>query len=215
MKSDKLLIAAAVLLSVCACVLTWRNVADFARSKRPPAPVMFVVDWQKYVQAGERLGAKYPRVTILEFLDYACGACRHFAPTLDTVLTEYPTDVAVVIRHLPILGVSSLFAARAAVCANLQGRFEAYHRMLIRQAILLKDSLVVYASRVGVPDTLAFRSCMGRKGTALMVAADVADADKLLVSATPTLLVNGDQYVGSQPLLEAIVERHLERQQAP
>jgi protein-disulfide isomerase len=167
------------------------------------------------IHACRRMGAKFPRVTILEFVDYACGPSRKFAPALNEVMTKHAGEVALVIRHLPLHGGPSAFAARAAVCASGQGKFEPYHRLLMSHAMLQRDSLVLYASRVGVPDTIAFRTCMGRDATASVVAADVSDANTLGVKGTPTILVNGEEYAGGQPLLGAIVARHLREHRAP
>jgi protein-disulfide isomerase len=213
-KKDLLLILGAISLIACGGLLTWRSVSALARSKRPPAPVTVVANWQPYVQVGERIGAKVPRVIILEFVDYACGACKSFTVDLDKVLTKHPGEVALAIRHLPILGVASELAARAAVCAGREGRFEPYHRLLMGQAVLVSDSLVVYASRAGVRDTIAFRSCMGSEVATSVVAADVSQANELGVRGTPTIFVNGEQYEGAQRLVGVIVARHVKRQRA-
>lgn len=208
-KKDMLLFAGAISLVVCAGLLTWRNVAVFVRSRRPPAPVAVVANWQQYVRGAGQIGAKFPRVTILEFVDYACAASRNFAPDLDKVLINHPAEVALVIRHLPIHGEMSDLAARAAVCASRHGKFEPYHRLLMRQPNLVVDSLVPYASRVGVWDTAAFNTCIGSEAASLVVAADTADANKLGVRGTPTIFVNGEQYAGGQPMISTIVELHL------
>jgi len=55
---------------------------------------------------------------------------------------------------------------------------------------------------------------MTSKAAASAVAADISDAEKLGVKGTPTIFVNGEQYVGGQPMIEAIVARHLEGHRA-
>src|SRR5688500_11674031 len=51
-----------------------------ARLVRPHSPV---------------LGAAKARVTVVEFLDPACEACRAFAPVVEQLLFLYPQDVRV------------------------------------------------------------------------------------------------------------------------
>jgi protein-disulfide isomerase len=155
------------------------------------------------------MGARFPRVTIIEFVDYACGACKNFAPYLDSTLSKHRGEIAVVVKHLPLHGKASGAAARAAVCASRQSKLEPYHHTLMSQTLLLPDSFVLYASRVGVADSAGFRICMNSKATALVVAADSSDADRLGIDGVPTSLINGELYVGGQPRIEAIVARHL------
>ena len=68
------------------------------------------------------LGSAKARVTLVEVLDPACGACRAFAPIVQQVLFLYPDDVRVVIRfadfHPP-----SQEAIRVLQAARLQGKF--------------------------------------------------------------------------------------------
>lgn len=209
MKSGLPLSAVAVSLVISAGVLTWRNVSVFARSQRPPTPVAMVADWRRYAETGVRIGAKFPSVNIIEFVDYSCRACKNFAPYLDNVLRNHPSEVALIVKHLPILGQPSRAAAKAAVCASQQGWLEPYHRLLMNQQTLSIDSLVPFASRVGVADTTGFRNCMGSEASGAILTADSSDADRLGVAGVPAILVNGELYSGGQPKIEAVVVRHL------
>ncbi len=65
-------------------------------------------------------------VTIVEFFDYACGYCKRALSTLEAVKAADP-QVRVVYKELPILGPGSLVAARAALAAELQGKYQAFH----------------------------------------------------------------------------------------
>ncbi len=65
-------------------------------------------------------------VTIVEFFDYNCGFCRRSGPILQDILGE-DSGVKVIMREWPILGEGSVYAARAALAARNQGKYEEFH----------------------------------------------------------------------------------------
>jgi thiol-disulfide isomerase/thioredoxin len=48
------------------------------------------------------IGAKNPKVTIVEFSDFGCSFCAQFHPTLAAIVDEYPDDVSWVFYHIEI-----------------------------------------------------------------------------------------------------------------
>jgi protein-disulfide isomerase len=72
------------------------------------------------------LGNPNGTVTLVEFSDYACPYCRLSIPDLKALIAANP-DLKVVMRESPILGESSVEAARMALAAADQGRFEQFH----------------------------------------------------------------------------------------
>jgi protein-disulfide isomerase len=79
-----------------------------ARLTRPESPV---------------LGPVNAPVTIVEFLDPACEACRGFAPVVKQVQFLYPTEVRVVVRFAEFHQGSGE-AIRILLAAQRQGKFE-------------------------------------------------------------------------------------------
>ncbi|VAV99887.1 Outer membrane protein, partial [hydrothermal vent metagenome] len=69
------------------------------------------------------LGPADAPVTIVEFFDPACEACRAFHPVIKDIMAQYPDDVRVVIRYTPFHGQSSQDAIMALEAARLQGVF--------------------------------------------------------------------------------------------
>ncbi len=65
-------------------------------------------------------------ITVVEFFDYNCGFCRRSGPALKALLDSDP-NVRVIMREWPILGEASVFAARAALAARNQGKYEEFH----------------------------------------------------------------------------------------
>ena len=65
-------------------------------------------------------------VTIVEFFDYNCPYCKRVKPEIQALMAADP-DIRLVYRELPILGEGSVFAARAALAARNQGKYEEFH----------------------------------------------------------------------------------------
>lgn len=123
---------------------------------------------------------------------------------------RFPTEVAVVYRHFPIEATHAhaRTAALASECAAAQERFEAFHRALFRdQPLIPSRKMDEFAAMAGVPDIAAFRTCLREERFAARIAEDVSAGERLGVSGTPTLLVNGRLTVGAPSLsaLEAMV----------
>ena len=70
-------------------------------------------------------------VTIVAFLDYNCGFCKKSAPALEKLVRTDGGD-RLVIKDWPILAESSVTAAKLALAAKYQGKYEAAHRALMR-----------------------------------------------------------------------------------
>ncbi len=206
--------AAAAILGLCALVMTIANVrTSFARNHTPPTePWDSVANWKSYERTSLRIGPARPRVSIIVFTDYECPACKQLAKRLGALRREYPTRLAVFIRQFPLEGhpIAPL-AAKAAVCAEQQGKLEQFDSLLVQAPTLEGKTMVSWAQAAGVGDTTAFAKCTGSPATARIVDADIADGRRLGVVGTPTLLVDNEEYVGIPFGLESIVSRHLDR----
>jgi protein-disulfide isomerase len=72
------------------------------------------------------LGNQQGDVTVVEFFDYRCPYCKRVADSLVTLLKDDP-NVRVVFKELPILGPDSIVAAKIALAAHRQGKYEQVH----------------------------------------------------------------------------------------
>lgn len=85
-------------------------------------------------------------VTVVEYLDFNCPYCRKVAVTLGQLMAADP-KVRILYKDFPIFGGVSVYAARAALAAQWQGRYLAAHDILI-------DSPARLASETQVRDRL-------------------------------------------------------------
>lgn len=68
-------------------------------------------------------------VTVVEYLDYNCTYCRASLATVDQLIAA-DRNVKVIYRELPVLSLESETAARYAIVAGRQGKYDALHRAL-------------------------------------------------------------------------------------
>jgi protein-disulfide isomerase len=151
---------------------------------------------------GVAAGPAEAPVQVLVFSDYMCPYCAQFALGVGQRLkSDYvqPGQVQFVYYDFP-LGrghVHSFIAARAARCAEDQGRFWEYHDLLFaRQNDWMYERNTPfrlfdeYARQVGLNES-TFRSCVNSDQHADLVTANRRLGEQLGVSATPWVFVNG------------------------
>ena len=89
-------------------------------------------------------------VTVVEFFDYQCPYCRKVAPRLERLVSE-DRNLRFVFKEWPILGEMSVVAARMALAAVPQGKYNALHRALMAiNGQLTQDAIIEAAREVGV-----------------------------------------------------------------
>ena len=79
------------------------------------------------------VGNQDSEVQIVAFLDYRCPYCKK----LTNIIAKMQADnVRIVYKEWPILGDSSLLAARAALAADKQGKYLAFHTRLMNSRLI-------------------------------------------------------------------------------
>jgi protein-disulfide isomerase len=173
----------------------------------PGAPPQFVPKWRAMLADGVRRGNTNAPVTIVEFMDLECPFCRALNERVKAAEQKFGDSLAVVVVHFPIQGHRfAKLAAQAAECADAQHAFFSFFDLaLSKQDSLGLKSWGSYASEAGVPDTLAFHSCLGRSAPAPRIEQGLTLGKQFGVQATPTVLINGWRL--SQPPDDAELSR--------
>jgi protein-disulfide isomerase len=133
------------------------------------------------------------RVTIVEFSDFQCPFCgRYVRQTFAQLDREYVETgkLRYVVRNLPLeqLHPDAFRAAEAAECAGAQGKYwEMHDRLFAHQDALGGDELIQHAAAVGA-DMAAFRQCLDSGARADRIRQDMADAQAVGITGTPTFL---------------------------
>jgi protein-disulfide isomerase len=87
------------------------------------------------------VGAAAPDVTIVVFTDYQCPICKATDPALEQLIAKDP-HVRVIFKDWPIFGAASQAAARAAIAADRQGKYLAFHRALMASRVKLDNEQI-------------------------------------------------------------------------
>jgi len=166
------------------------------------------VTWEPMREAiearGPQRGANDAVVTIVEFSDFQCPFCGRLAPVLRDLLKEYPTQVRLVFRNMPLTAVhpNAQKAAEAGVCADSQGKFWAMHDLLYaEQNSLSADALKEKARRLNM-DSPAFDDCLDAGHGSAAVKTDLDAGEHLGIASTPASFLNGRFVGGALPLFQ-------------
>lgn len=173
---------------------------------------------QIHVTGAPSLGNPKAPVTIVEYSDFECPVCKRLHDDLRQMLPRYEGKVRVIFKDFPIdqLHPWARTAAIAGRCA-FQQRPDAFWKLYdltydnqeIISASNAWTKMTDYASQAGL-DVDAFKSCMAGPEAAAAVSASHANGEKLEVSSTPTVFVNGRRLVGADShLLEQYINYEL------
>lgn len=128
-------------------------------------------------------------VSVTEFMDYRCGACRATHEEVKKAIAANP-DVRFTVRHLPVFGLPSVIEADMALTAARHGKFKEMHEILItRENAVTEEEILTIAESLGL-DTKTFRQEMqsGENGATLQ--STLMLSKTLGVTSTPTFLIN-------------------------
>ncbi|HTV88323.1 MAG TPA: DsbA family protein [Stellaceae bacterium] len=153
-------------------------------------------------------------VTLVEFFDYRCPYCKQVEPALESLLRQ-DHDLRIVYKEFPVLGPASVTAAKAALAAQKQGKFAAFHRAMMALKGQIDDAAVfTVAGSVGLRVGRLKRE-MQDPAITQQLKANFALAEALNIDGTPGFVI-GDQIVpgaiGLDDLKELIAAT---RKQAP
>lgn len=149
-----------------------------------------------------------PALGAVLYSDYECPYCAVAHEELKQQLLRRP-DIRVVKRHFPLdqscnpvikrpMHLEACGYARAAICAEGQGKFEAMDDALFSLRFG-KRPVQALAAELGL-DLKAFAACLASPETEKRLQADISSALRDDIKATPTYVVGGQQYSGKLPV---------------
>lgn len=141
-------------------------------------------------------GPQDAKVTIVEFLDPACGTCRDFYPLVKKLIDQYPGKVRAMVRYAP-LHPGSDQVVKMLEAARYQGKFwqalELLFRSQNRWVVNHRSQPELALAVLGALDLdlKQFWADMKRPELVQAIQRDVQDGQTLNVRATPEFFVNG------------------------
>jgi protein-disulfide isomerase len=138
-------------------------------------------------------GNPHGKVSLVEFFDYRCPYCKQTQPSLEKLAIEDP-ELRLVYKEFPILGPASVMAARAALAASHQGKYDAFHRaMMAARGNIDDDAVSRVAKSVGL-DIDRLKRDMAAPEIAAAIEANKKLAEALDIDGTPAFVI-GDRVV--------------------
>lgn len=134
------------------------------------------------------------KVTLVEFTDFGCPACKSFHPFVKEALEKYEGHIKYGLRHFPLPQHKNADkAAAAAQAAGEQGKFWEYDDALFEfQPAFEDEDLMTYADLVNL-DLDKFKTDYENSAFHDIVAQDVRFGRQIGVNSTPTFFLNGKQ----------------------
>jgi len=140
---------------------------------------------------------------VVEFSDFMCPFCRSLAGALSQFVPQAGGRVAVYFMNYPLDNACNPKLPRAthpgachlalgAICAHYQGKFDAYHDRVFSTELRNPQpaDVVRLAGEAGL-NAAALEGCLDDPKTKADLAAQIAEANRLGITSTPTLYVNG------------------------
>jgi protein-disulfide isomerase len=128
------------------------------------------------------------KVSVVEFFDYNCEYC-HLMPRVINQVLSSNNNVRVVYRDYPVLAPSSMYAARAALAAAMQGKYMPLHNALFATHDSLSDSNVITLANSAGINTQQMLHNLTSAPVNAQLRANAADAQQLGIQGIPVIVV--------------------------
>src|ERR1700747_29303 len=138
-------------------------------------------------------------VTIVEFFDYRCPYCKQVQPLLQALLDQ-DHKLRFIYKEMPVLGSASVVAARAALAAWRQGKYEAFHiAMMGTKGQITEGTVDKIAASVGL-DVNWLKQDMANPEILQALKINLALAHALNIHGTPGFIIGNRILAGALDL---------------
>jgi protein-disulfide isomerase/uncharacterized membrane protein len=151
-------------------------------------------------------GSDQAPITVVEFSDFQCSACRKAAFLFQAVKKRYREDIRFVFKNYPLdrscnsslpqtLHPAACEAAMLALCAHRHQKFEEVYEVLFN----LQQQFVP-GTLFSLLEAKGFSLVCSESDFMVSLERDIQDAQLLGVKATPTFFINGHKMEGIYPV---------------
>jgi protein-disulfide isomerase len=135
-------------------------------------------------------------VTVVEFFDYRCPYCKQVEPALETLVREDRT-LRFVYKEFPVLGPDSVVASRAALAAQKQGKYDAFHQAMMAIKGQINDAAVYKVATSAGLDVDRLKRDMASPDIERMLKANNNLATALEIRGTPAFVIGNEIVPGA------------------
>jgi protein-disulfide isomerase len=165
-------------------------------------------------------------VTVVVYSDFLCPYCRQLAQALAGYMPRAGGRIKLYYKNYPLesgcnpkvartVHAGSCALALGGLCAYYQGKFDQYHDRVFATELHEPQpaDVVRLAGEAGL-NAAAVEGCMDDPKTKSALAAQVAEGNRLGVSSTPTVYIDGRK-LPQINIFEAIVDKEARKKGAP
>lgn len=165
-------------------------------------------------------GSKNAKISLIQYSDFLCPSCSYFTTQIMPTIEKEYVDTGKMnfeFRPMAFIAEGSTISDEGAYCAIDQGKFWQYHDGIYNYVwnsafskgvdpktttILTTPIVESAASALGL-DKTSFNTCLESGKYASRVASATDAANKVGITSTPTIIVNGKQ-LGSNISLQSV-----------
>ncbi len=148
--------------------------------------------------------------TIVEFFDYHCPYCKAVAADFLNAMQK-DGNVRIVFKDFPILGDASVFAAKAALAADRQGKYVEFYRAVMALKGDLSEAAVFGAAKAQGLDVDRLRQDMAAPEIEAQINRNYELARALGIRGTPAFIVGDELIPGALPMSELMAKLEQQR----
>lgn len=143
-----------------------------------------------------RAGNPAAKVTIVEFMDPACGTCAQFHPFVKQLMQQHSGKLNLVVRYLPFHQGSDQMVGMLEAARKQDKFWEVLELMFATQSqwtvnhVAQPDVFLGFIEKAGV-DVERIKQEMNDPATIKIMQQDLADGELLGANKTPSFFVNG------------------------
>ncbi len=165
------------------------------------------------LEGAPRVGPKDATLTMVEYYDYGCSACRAFSPVFLELASEFDTELAFYFLQYPLTSHPfSKFAARAALAADKQGKFLLFHKWLLEHPDQHGEAALNKQAKALGLDMKKYKA--DYESAADVVERQRKEGTKNGVDGTPSVFLNGHDFplIRDLKYLKLVVQAELDGQ---
>jgi protein-disulfide isomerase/uncharacterized membrane protein len=165
-------------------------------------------------------------VTVVEYSDFLCPYCRQLAQALTGFMPQAGGRIKVYFKNYPLesscnskitrsIHTGSCALALGGLCAQYQGKFDAYHdRVFASEMRSAQPSDVVRIAAEAGLNAAAMEGCLEDPRTKAALAAQVDEGNRLGITSTPTVYIDGKKLPQINHFV-AIVDKEARKKGSP
>ena len=136
-------------------------------------------------------------VTVYEYSDFLCTACKNLQPDLNALAKLYGNKIRYVFKGIAFtVHPQSRPALNAAYCAEEQNQFWQYKPLLFQDPqTLTRQKYLEYANQLNL-NLESFNTCLDSNKYTLIINQNMTEALSLQITSTPALFINDQKMEG-------------------